>query len=278
MEQTNLYKEEYLKYKKNYLVLKNQISGRPKLYATYYHFMIILNAESYETIKRMINHEMLSLNKIRSELRGCALEINDVNPNIVFNRAYETSSDISKYARRKSGMSLDVVSPEYRYKKPEEANYDNIIGKINHPYKHGCIFTHAEFITSLATTIVEKLQRRNVNFARDNDPSVRGSKHLDFHTYSDILPSEAFYGIMIFRTTETSCHHLQSFLLMKADESNSNAEDSSLPDDKRNIKINLVANLISSLMEQDQKTGYMLKQDNTVIDPRSHFLNIVIET
>ena len=81
INETDLYKEEYLKYKRDYLILKQQISGAKKFNSNYTMY-IILDENSYNAIVRKVIHYDLSIVNLDLELIGSALKINEKSSDI----------------------------------------------------------------------------------------------------------------------------------------------------------------------------------------------------
>lgn len=254
MEKSDFYKEEYLKYKKDYIILKNQTSGfGSKILPEYYCLVVALDENTYVALRRLVIHNMLSIETIKSTIIGCGLSIDEETPHVIFHKADEYVNMALQHIRRKSGSTIQVVLPEYIYKDSISPS-KNIIATLIQPYKYGAIFYHAGFVNTLSSIIVKNLKRR--------DATLEGTEaHIDFKKYKDIRPEEAFYGIMIFKYNNHKCRFIEAYILSTvADDQTSNMET-------HEMKINRVADF-----GDGGGIKKMLITDPHAIDPRDGFV------
>lgn len=251
ISETDLYKNEYLKYKKDYLILKNQNSGS-RIFEKYYTMYVILDEKAYEATIRKIIHFDLSLQNIELELTGSALKITENSNNIKF--VFPTGKDdlLYRHVKRNTGILLKVRLPEFKYKnnirKP-----NNVLGKMNSPYKFGNIYKTKEFITKISEIIVNGLQRKK---------KVDEDNITAFNTYEDVNVENPFYGVMIFCWTNLSCNFIEAYKLKPSTE----VPAETVKNDGY-IKINTIAKLGENM--------FTLVEDDTIIDPNLSFIDII---
>jgi hypothetical protein len=214
-ENLDLYKEKYLKYKRNYLILKEQISGagnnKKKKYAdysllkilpSYYMMYIILDESTYNVIVKEIREQILSILQIEGMIRGSALKLAEYSSRIQFINAPDASlqSDMSKQYRRLMGSSIGIISPEYKLKNPNNDSFTTL-STLEEPYKAGMIYNDETFVSQLNNIISTYLIKKNsqdVNNAQG---------------YTDITSTSNFHGIMIFRFTRAECKFIEAYKL-----------------------------------------------------------------
>jgi hypothetical protein len=260
MENSDLYKEQYLKYKKEYLILKNQSSGG-KILPSYYRMYVILDKESYDSIKRIVLHNDLGIQNINDSLIGSALKIMEDAKTIEFIGAFNKDDMVKRHIKRMSGSTIKVSLPEYRYKDNKKP-VNNSIASLNKPYKFGSIYTNAGFIRKLANAVVSNLDRRVQTFF--DDPNDTNDTKYD--NYIPIEPSEPFHGIMVFRWTLDSCYFIEAYKLVKA------VDEPSSDTNNTEIKINNIA-ILKDKSGNDIKVK--LIKDERIFNPSSHFMDIM---
>lgn len=249
--ETDIYKNEYLKYKKDYLILKNQNSGS-RVFEKYYTMYIILDEKSYESTVRKIIHFDLSIQNIELDLTGSALKITENSNDIKFVFPSGRDDLLYRHIKRNTGILLKVTLPEFKYKN-NIRKQKNIIGKLNNPYKFGNIYRTKEFITKISEIVVNTLQRKK-KVVEDNITT--------FNTYEEVNVERPFYGIILFCWTNLACNFIEAYKLSPSTEGASETVQND-----GYIKINTVAKL--------GENSYTLIQDESIIDPNLSFVDIV---
>lgn len=212
-ENSEFFREKYLKYKKNYLILKEQTSGGnkkndnngmslQKILPSYYVMYIILDEATYNVILREIKERILSIKQIESFIRGSALKLGEYNQIIQFINAPDAllQSNTSKQIKRIMGSSIGIHSPEYILKKTDNSSFVTL-NKIEEPFRYGMIYNDESFITQINTTISTNLQKKN-------PPDVNNGQG-----YADITSTSNFYGIMMFKFTKSECKFIEAYKL-----------------------------------------------------------------
>jgi hypothetical protein len=214
-ENSELFKEKYLKYKKNYLILKEQISGADdkknkknedssllKILPSYYMMYIILDEPTYNVIVKEIREQILSILQIEGMIRGSALKLAEYSTRIQFINAPDASkiSDITKQYKRLMGSSIGIISPEYKLKNPNDESFTTL-STLEEPYKAGMIYNDETFVSQLNNIISTQLLRKNSQDVNNGQG------------YSEIGTSGNFHGIMIFRFTRAECKFIEAYKL-----------------------------------------------------------------
>jgi hypothetical protein len=218
MENSIFYKEKYLKYKNDYLNLKELAYGggknvktkaKMKIFPTYYALYIILDSSSYEALKRKVLHNDLSIDYITKELLGCGLKITEESDEIIFLTNSLKKDDISRQIRRMTGSIVDVRSPEYKLK-DNTGVQKNVIATMSEPYSLGSLYTYGPFIEKISKNITSKLQRKST------DQPLK---------YNDIPLDKPFVGTMLFRFSTSSCDFIEAHKLVSAQDDQSQNAD-----------------------------------------------------
>ena len=217
MENSDLiFKEKYLKYKKNYLILKEQTSGKkhkksflskmfslPKISPHYFVMYIILDKSTYDVVNKMVKEQKLSVRHIEKEITGSALRIYEYHNHIEFINAPETSTDIftdmADHKHRLTGEMMGVISPEYRLINDND-DPTVVLGKLEDKYKFGMIYNDETFITNINSIISSKLKKKKDPY----DPLL---------PYNDIAVGSNFHGIMVFKYNRTQCRFIEAYTL-----------------------------------------------------------------
>jgi len=210
-ENSDLFREKYLMYKKNYLILKEQISGGgnkndgislQKILPSYYMMYIILDESTYNVIVREIKERILSIKQIESIIRGSALKLGEYNNKVQFINAQDASSQsiTSKQFKRLMGSSVGIISPEYKLKKSENDSFINLVS-LEESYKFGMIYNDEPFITQLNSIISSKLQKKNPADVSNGQG------------YADITGTSNFHGIMLFKFSRADCKFIEAYKL-----------------------------------------------------------------
>ena len=259
MENSIIYKEKYLKYKIDYLNLKNQIykggkkggkKGKNKLeteFVTHYCLFIVLDLSSYKALKRKVLHNDLSIDYISKELLACGLKITENSDEIKFLNPDNKAGDFTRAIRRMSGSIIDVRIPEYKLK---DSNKNNIVAKMDAPYSLGSIYTHGEFIQVLSDIITKNL--------------VRKTKDIT-DLYADIPIDKAFAGTMLFRFSTNTCEFVEAYTLNTAQEEQTDSQNQS------DIEDGIISKMIATLGDGKFK----LNKDNTCVNPKYRFVTIL---
>ena len=206
------YKNKYIKYNKNYLILKNQLydreGGKPKLSQINIHniMYIILDQLSYNNILEMISRNILSIREIDNILDSSALKISEGHTDITFLHAKHASKgSIMAHLERGAGISLGVAIPSYRINPENEPKLTSnpIIGHLEYKYEYYQIYKTKEFIGNIIKLINNHLEKRKSTTSATTDITK------DFKSYEQMslihdnnLP---FYGVIIFRASNSSC-------------------------------------------------------------------------
>jgi hypothetical protein len=205
-ENSDLFKNKYLKYKREYLVLKEQFSGNKnktkrktfleKILPSYFVLYVVLDEATYNALVRRIKTHMLSILNIEQDLQGCGLKINEHSDEIQFINVPTETNKLQDHTRRKTGMQMPILSPEYKLKN-EKKSYLPVIGNIETPYQFGMIYNDPIFITQLASIISTSLNKKP-------------EKPVDLDVPYDIIPStNNFFGVMLFKFTNSDCSKLK---------------------------------------------------------------------
>jgi len=254
MENSIFYKEKYLKYKSDYLNLKEIAygGGKPKtkskskmkIFPTYYALYIILDSSSYEALKRKVLHNDLSIDYITKELLGCGLKITEESDEIVFLNHTGKVDDITRQIRRLSGSIIDVRSPEYKLK-DNTGVQKNVIATMSEPYSLGSLYTYGPFIEKIAKNITGKLQRKST------DQPLK---------YNDIPVDKPFVGTMLFRFSTSSCEFIEAHKLVPS------TDDQTQNPDPNEIFIITTATIGEAKMK--------LIKDEHIYNPKFTFITI----
>ena len=110
-----LYRQEYLKYKKDYLVLKNQLSGG-RIFNYYFELIFILDEDTYNTVKRLVLHNDLSIAYIHDIINGCAIKIVEGSDDVTFINNTSKDDMIKRNFKRNAGIGLNLKMAEYKLK------------------------------------------------------------------------------------------------------------------------------------------------------------------
>jgi len=252
-----LFKEKYIKYKKDYLILKEQVSGwkgkKNPYFHTQYAMYIILDKSSYDSLKRKVLHVDLSINSINTELLGCGLKLMEGSDKITFITTHgKKVSNTRRQLRRLSNSVIDIERPEYRL---EGANSE-VISTIDEPYHFGSIYTYASFITKLSNDINTKLERLTLKDATElNDKK-------DSYVKINVVNKKPFTGIMIFKFSGTSCEFIESHTL-------EDATNDPLPPEPTEQD-----DIIIPTVGQFGDNKYKLMKDNTIFNLKHRFIKI----
>ena len=155
MNNSDDYKIKYLKYKRDYLNLKEELEGGwGKVKFTSQSILyIILDIDTYNLMTTIIKRTILSTEFIDTILTGSALKITEGSDIIKFLQNYKVSPAL-KHARRKTNALVGISLPEYEFKNMTKKGS---IGNLFEPYKRGNVFNTAGFIKKISELIKEKL-------------------------------------------------------------------------------------------------------------------------
>jgi hypothetical protein len=252
MENSIYYKEKYLKYKSDYLNLKNLAYGggkqksksKTKIFPTYYALYIILDSSSYEALKRKVLHNDLSIDYITKELLGCGLKITEESDEILFLGNGGKVDDVTRQIRRMSGSIIDIRSPEYKLK-DNTGVQKNVIATMSEPYSLGSLYTYGPFIEKISKNITSKLQRKST------DQPLK---------YIDIPVDKPFIGTMLFRFSTSSCDFIEAHKLVPS------TDDQSQNPDPNDVFIVTTATIGEAKMK--------LIKDEHIYNPKYTFITI----
>jgi hypothetical protein len=248
MENSIIYKEKYLKYKRDYLDLKEQINGGGaggvKVFATYYALYVILDNSSYEALKRSVLHNELSIDYISRELLGCGLKIMEDSKDILFLSPGKKKGNARRQMRRRIGTVVDMLIPEYKFKE-NISNSKSVIATMTDPYSLGMIYTYGPFIEKLSKNITSKLFKKTKN---------------DNKSYEEIQVEKPFIGTMLFRFSKTSCEFIEAHKLVPATDEPPPSND---PDDIQIVNIATIG-----------ETKMKLIKDEHIYNPKYSFMLI----
>ena len=249
-----LYRQEYLKYKKDYLVLKNDLSGG-RIFNYYFELIFILDEDTYNTVKRLVLHNDLSIAYIHDIINGCAIKIVEGSDDVTFINNTSKDDMIKRNFKRRAGIGLNLKMAEYKLKNNTKQNF----AKLNKKYKFGANFVNARIVKQLSELVVNKLTKRSHIFFMDPDADTKEEK-----PYEDIFSAEAFYGVMIFKWSKISCDFIEAYKLTKT-QNEINSTDQSY-----GFKINTIA----TLKNRDGETRLELIKDTNIYSPDSEFITI----
>lgn len=248
MENSIIYKDKYLKYKRDYLNLKEQIEGGAgggvKMFATYYALYVILDNSSYEALKRSVLHNDLSISYISRELLGCGLKITEDSKDILFLSPGKKKSDMRRQANRQMGTLVDIRISEYKLKENNSSN-KSVIATMIDPYSLGMIYTYGPFIEKLSKNVTSKLLKKTKN---------------DNKSYEEIPIDKPFIGTMLFRFSKSSCEFIEAHKLVP---STDDPPPSNNPDEIQIVNVATIG-----------ETKMKLIKDETIYNPKYSFILI----
>lgn len=244
MENSIIYKEKYLKYKRDYINLKEQINGGGRGFATYYALYVILDNSSYEALKRKVLHNDLSISYISRELLGCGLKITEESKDIMFLSPGKKVGDLRRQLRRQTGSLVDIRISEYKLKENNASN-KNVIGTMAEPYSLGMIYTFGPFIEKICKNITTKLSRKTKD---------------DNNKYEEIPIEKAFIGTMLFRFSKSTCEFIEAHKLLPSPDDQQTSDN---PDDIQIVNIATIG-----------ETKMKLIKDEHIYNPKYTFIVI----
>lgn len=196
MENSELYKEKYLRYKKDYLILKNQTSGA-NMICSQYSIFFILDSKTYDKITEHVKYYESGLNYYKEELAGSALILSEGSQNVTFIEIPNISSLKKRVSKATSTTYSKATTSKYKFSNTQ-STANNIV-KLSRPYNYGDDILNPLNINKLADNIKSKLQKL--------DESVKDYKEIS-------ESSSAFYGIFIFKALKSDCNLIQAYKLV----------------------------------------------------------------
>ncbi len=95
---------------------------------------------------------------------------------------------------------MRILSPEYKLI-DDKKKYLQTVGTIDLPYQFGMIYNDEKFITQLISLISKSLNKKPEKPTDTDAP------------YDSIPDSSNFYGIMLFKFTNSDCRFIEGFKL-----------------------------------------------------------------
>jgi len=227
MNNSENYKVKYLRYKRDYLSLKEELEGGAPSFLSQAVLYIILDVETYNLITTIIKRSILSIQFMDTILTGSAIKMVAGSNAILFLKNEEKNM-VSKQLSRRSSALVGISLPEYKMiptmqptsqpttkssKKStvKSTKLDNYIGNTTEPYSLGSVYNTSIFINQISNIIKEKLVKRNPNIKKNVN---------NINIYDPIIFSETllpFYGIFLFEADSANCHFIEAYKLEKSD-------------------------------------------------------------
>lgn len=224
MNNSEDFKTKYLKYKRDYLNLKEELEGGETKLSSAEILYVILDKETYELIKTIIKRSILSIQFIDTILAGSALKITE-GSNIIKFLQNDVVGDTWKHYRRTTKALVGISLPPYQLKENVESSAESKswrskmfkpgkdeISHLKEPYKQGQKYNNSSFIENITAVIGKKLNKRSSN-ARAHDFNLKSYESIpdqDKRFNADELP---FYAVISFASFLSGCIFLSSYIL-----------------------------------------------------------------